>query len=102
MEKIDGILKKLFAEGPLKGSSENALLFSAWPDAVGPKIAARTRPVSLNRGVLKVAVADSGWLMELNFLKREIVEKLKEAAPEAEIADISLFVGPLTGPEDEP
>ncbi len=112
MEKIESVLKRIFTEGPLKGSSAEIALFSAWPEVVGPKITARARPASLSRGVLRVAVSDSGWLMTLNFMKGEILKKLTRAAPEAALSEISLFVGPLPdlleseelhpfGPEEE-
>ncbi len=37
----------------------------AWPVACGPAVAARTRAMDFAGGVLRVAVPDAGWRMEL-------------------------------------
>lgn len=49
-----------------------------WPEVVGDRIARVTEPRSVSRGVLFVAVRSSAWLMELNMMKREILERLNE------------------------
>ena len=47
-----------------------------WRAAVGPRIADRARPVSLERGVLVVMVATSVWASELSMLAGELVARL--------------------------
>ena len=37
----------------------------AWPVACGPAVAARTRAMDFASGVLRVAVPDAGWRVEL-------------------------------------
>jgi hypothetical protein len=48
-----------------------------WRAAVGPRIADRARPWTLERGVLTVKVATSVWANELQMLAPELVARLK-------------------------
>lgn len=47
-----------------------------WASRVGERIAAVTGPVRLSGSTLVVGVRSSAWLMELNFMKREILARL--------------------------
>jgi predicted nucleic acid-binding Zn ribbon protein len=47
-----------------------------WADLVGPAIAGVTRPVSVARGIMVVAVRSSAWLSELHMMERQILRKL--------------------------
>jgi len=53
-----------------------AAVVPEWADCVGPVIAAVTRPVTMSRGTLVVAVRSSAWLMELHMMERHILRKL--------------------------
>lgn len=48
-----------------------------WRAAVGPRIADRARPISLERGTLLVKVATSAWANELQLLSTELLTRLK-------------------------
>ena len=47
-----------------------------WAEAVGEKIAEVTRPRSVSGTSLVVEVRSSAWMMELDLMKVEILEKL--------------------------
>lgn len=49
-----------------------------WRAALGPRIADRAQPMSLERGVLVVKVATSVWANELQMLAPELIARLKE------------------------
>ncbi len=49
-----------------------------WRSAVGPRIAARARPVAIERGALIVRVATSVWANELSLLAPELLKRLNE------------------------
>jgi predicted nucleic acid-binding Zn ribbon protein len=55
---------------------EQAAVVPEWPERVGPAIAAATRPLRVDAGVLFVAVRSSAWMMELELMKREILARL--------------------------
>jgi predicted nucleic acid-binding Zn ribbon protein len=48
----------------------------AWPQVVGPAIAAQTRAVAVRDGVLFVDVASNVWMQELGLLRENIAERL--------------------------
>lgn len=52
---------------------------ATWLDAVGQRIADRSRPEKLTRGILWVAVTSSTWAQELSLQSQLIVSRLQEA-----------------------
>ncbi len=70
-----------------------------WRMAVGPRVADRTRPIALERGVLVVKVVTSVWANELSMLAPQIIERLKvpgpNGAPGIDVTSLRFRVGPL-------
>jgi len=54
---------------------------AAWPDAVGPDVARRTRAGKLRDGVLTVYTAGSTWSHQLTFLAPSIIAQLQRRCP---------------------
>jgi hypothetical protein len=48
----------------------------AWPRAVGPRVAASTRPAQLRAGVLLVEARSAAWMNEAALLREQIRESL--------------------------
>ena len=69
-----------------------------WRLAVGPRIADRARPMSLDRGVLTVRVATSVWANELSLLAPELIARL--VARGFAVKELRFRVGPLDLPPD--
>lgn len=55
-----------------------ARISSAWPDVVGPDVAAHAFPVRLREGILVVAVDHAGWATQLDFLAEQILDRLTD------------------------
>lgn len=68
---------------------------AAWADAVGPKMAAHSRPGSVRRGVLDVVVRNSAAIQELTFQKKSLLKKLNQSLPEENITGLKFRVGPV-------
>ncbi len=49
-----------------------------WENAVGSRIATRTRPMRLDRGMLVVVVSSAAWSNELSLLSAPIIERLQQ------------------------
>ena len=62
-------------------------VLAAWPDVVGPKIAARTRPVGIFERALVVEVASSAWLHELTLQRAQLLARLHAQAGEPRLFD---------------
>lgn len=68
------------------------ILQQIWTEAVGATVAQHTTPISLQRGILKVATSTGSWAQNLGFQKQLIVSKLNPhlATP---LADIRFLPG---------
>lgn len=64
------------------GATHVVIAKEAWEGAVGSRIAHRTRPEKIQRGVLHVVVATSAWAQELSLLSESILEALRPLRPE--------------------
>jgi predicted nucleic acid-binding Zn ribbon protein len=63
-----------------------------WAERVGPAIAAVTRPVSVSRGTLIVAVRSSAWLMELHMMERQILRKLNAGRDKGRLTKLRFVI----------
>jgi predicted nucleic acid-binding Zn ribbon protein len=67
----------------------------SWPDAVGPQIAAITRPEAVTPdGVLRVRVTTPQWATELGLQAPRILARLNQSR-KGRIVQIRWIVGPL-------
>src|SRR5260370_34732951 len=69
----------------------------AWHDAVGDRIARRTRPMRLEHKVLTVRAATAVWAQELTFVAPTIIERL--GALGFEVVSLRFKVGPVEAPD---
>ncbi len=71
-----------------------------WEAAVGSRIAARARPLRLDRGVLLVRTATATWAQELSLLADAILFQLRGRGVAVE--SLRFRVGPVDAPERPP
>lgn len=84
MDKLDDILgrtKRLEAPQWVKGAP---ITRDAWEEAVGSRIARRTEPLRIERGILWIRVATSAWANELSLLTQDILMQLNKRGFEVE------------------
>lgn len=87
-EIVDGLMReRVFARGRPIGR-----LASAWGVVVGPRLAAESAPVSLEGGVLVVAVTDGPWGAQVRFLAAEIRRKANAALGSDEVHRVQVVV----------
>lgn len=67
-------------------------VFSQWEDAVGPAVAAHARPLSLNEGVLVVAVDQPGWATQLRYLSSDLIARISDVAGDGVVTRIDVRV----------
>jgi predicted nucleic acid-binding Zn ribbon protein len=78
------VLRRLGLEQKFKDQQ----ILGLWPDIAGPQLAARTRAMRIERGVLYVHVTHGAWMQELHFMERELVDRLRERAPGVDLQRI--------------
>lgn len=90
---IRGLVGALLKKLGVAEQVERAAVFSEWEDRVGERIAERARPVRLNGGTLFVEVESSSWMMELQMMKRELMERLNAGRESGRIEKLVFVQG---------
>ena len=93
-ESLDAVARSLGAPP----ASALVTLFDGWADIVGDSVAAHSRPLSLTRGTLAVAVDEPGWATQLIYLQAELLRRLDEALGAGVVAGIRVRVVPRSRP----
>lgn len=91
--KVDSILSASFPNLSIAAKLKEYKLIKAWKECVGPNIARRAMPTRLIGGTLHCAVSSSPWMTELNYQKREIIERLNRTLGESVVKEMILKVG---------
>ena len=88
---LNGVIKTLRPE------ADGGLMdvWQLWDDAVGKAIAENARPAAFKGKLLLVHVSSSPWIHQLQFLKKEIIDKLNIALGQELIEDIKFKIGPV-------
>jgi predicted nucleic acid-binding Zn ribbon protein len=94
-QHIGDVLAQVMARRGYARVQSGGACAAAWSEAAGEKLAAQTRATTVKRGVLEVLVASSTLLQEIGFQKAALVRRLAELAPDENIRDLKLRVGPV-------
>lgn len=88
-EVIDSIVTRLGIRRRLK----QAQVVERWDAIVGERIARETKPERVAGNTLFVAASSPVWAQELEFLKREILAKIRDEMGKGVVADIRFRTG---------
>ena len=70
-------------------------IWEVWDCVVGEAIARQARPQKINNMVLWIVVSSSTWMQQLEFMKKQIVNRLNEHIGEVVIKDIRFRIGEI-------
>ena len=87
------LVEDLFKAHGLESKLVEHRLMQAWPQIVGPQIAAHAAPTEVRANTLRVVVDSSTWLHELTLLKPILIEKLRRSAGGAIVRDVLFTIG---------
>ncbi len=88
---VTGVLKGM----KLSVHAHVAQIAAAWPDIVGPQLAANTRPAQLENKILLVYVSHPMWLMELRGApSAEILSRLQARFGKTTLANLRFAIDP--------
>lgn len=93
IEKAETVLEDLIRRYGMESKLQETRLSHVWPQVVGPAIAAVTRPVRIENGILWVQVRSSSWVQELTFRRHYILERLASYLPSLRIHYLYLRTG---------
>lgn len=88
LERMHSVLADLLEEAGVQEQVERVRVLELWPEIVGERVAAVTRAKSVDGATLIVEVRSSAWLMELNMLKGDIVERTNQHMNDVSIEKI--------------
>lgn len=77
-ERVQDLLKEFLEQEGVGKDVARASAVEEWAERVGPSIAGVTRARSVAEATLVVEVRSSPWLMELNMMKSEILQRVNE------------------------
>jgi len=69
----------------------------AWRRAIGPQLARWARPLYVSHGVLHLAVASYAAASQFRMLEPQLVESLRQVAPDSGVRRLRLHVQPQAG-----
>ena len=69
-------------------------LFKGWEELVGPAVATHSRPLSLARGVLVVAVDQPAWAAQLGWLEADLLRRFERSLGAKVVTSIVVRVRP--------
>lgn len=81
-ERVGDLLSGFLSKAGLREAVIRADVVGEWDERVGEAIGKVTRAQGIRGTALIVEVRSSAWLMELNLMKDEILEKVNEGRTE--------------------
>lgn len=90
---VASLLVGAFQGKPLERRLEEAKIWQIWDRAVGRQLAAKARPSKFHDGLLTVVVISAPWMQQLNFMKRDIAQRLNEMLGKELVREIYLKAG---------
>jgi hypothetical protein len=94
-QRLGNILQEILKKHNINIDSDDQHVLEVWRKAVGPQIAAHTRPDKLKRNTLYVKVSSSVWMQQLHLLKTEIIEKINQLLRKELIKNIHFSIGEI-------
>jgi len=85
---IANVLGNVLQQHGLEDQVKRMEVLELWAEVVGEHIAGATRAKGVSEATLFVEVRSSGWLMELNMMKGELLGRVNERLPETPLERI--------------
>ena len=91
---IGSILDDLRRSTVLGEHLEQAKVWAKWPEIVGEKTSAHTRPDHVKDGTLKVVADSPVWMHRLSYRKWEVMRRINRLARRELVSDIFFELAP--------
>jgi len=98
-EQVNAVLERVLSSLNLGLKVKQYRIWDVWNSLVGEAIARQAQPQQIRAMVLWVNVSSSTWMQQLEFMKRQIVERINERIGEKVISDIRFRIGEIAKAE---
>lgn len=76
--RIDSVLERVLEKHGVREQVQRMGVLDLWPDIVGEHLGRVTRAKGVSDATLYVEVRSSAWLMELNMMRGEFLQRVNE------------------------
>lgn len=90
--RVQDVLDRVVRSLGAPGTDAVQLVFNRWDEVVGPVLAERTWPLSLEDGRLQLAADDPAVVSHVRWLERELVQRLDELLGAGRVTGIDVRV----------
>lgn len=97
---VSEVLGRIFSRRGIDKKMKEMSVLRLWKEVVGKKIDKHTYPFSVKKGKLFVQVDNSGWLVQLTYLKDKIMAEFNEKEGGKLINDIYFRLGEIKKPRE--
>jgi predicted nucleic acid-binding Zn ribbon protein len=94
--QIGGAIQNLLSQLNGDAHFDIVRLVRIWPESVGEAIARRTEVVSLKFHTAVIKVSGAMWIQELNLMKPQILDRVREALGDDAVRDLRFVQGRLS------
>lgn len=102
MDRLSVTLGKILKARGIEDRLHEYRVFSRWKEVAGQAIARHAEPRALRGGKLVLIVDSPAWMQQLSLMKPELIEKLNSNLGGKTIRDITLKLGEVEPPRDQP
>jgi predicted nucleic acid-binding Zn ribbon protein len=86
--RVDAVLGEVLERHGLQDQVRRMEVVELWPEIVGEHVAASTRARGVEGDRLVVEVRSSAWLMELNMMRGEFLQRVNRHLPDTPLRRI--------------
>lgn len=92
---VGEVLVRVFSRRGISKKMKEMSVLGFWKEVVGKRINRHTHPFSIKQGKLFVIVDNSGWLVQLTYLKDKIIAEFNKKEGGKPIKDIYFRLGEI-------
>src|SRR5260370_27815279 len=93
---LGGAIQELLARFDSEGRFEIVRLIRVWPDVVGETIARRSEIIGFKFNTAVVKVSGAMWIQELNLMKPQILDRLRDRIDGGVVRELRFVQGRLS------
>lgn len=90
---IGSVVRRLMTQTGYGQTQATNQLTEVWAKAAGETLRECTQPGNISRGTLHIWAANNAVIQELYFQKKQILDQIRAALPDAGVKDIKARVG---------
>lgn len=92
MKRARDLIEQLFQNINHEDMKVYGRIFSSWTDLAGTDLAAHSRILEIDRGIIFIGVEHPGWMQMISMSKGRILSAIKRQYPSLEVRDLRFML----------